>query len=115
MTTITIRDRSRNQAIAEALLDNGAFKFEGNYYFKPDAVDMAHLNVTDRIYTCPYKGLANWIDLQTDDGVIKDVAWVYPAPKPGYEHIAGQIGFYDGMRAGTEAVKSTESQVLSEQ
>jgi uncharacterized protein (DUF427 family) len=115
MTTITINDRTRNQAIAQALLDSGAFKFEGNYYFAPDKVQMDNLTVTDRIYTCPYKGFANWIDLQTEQGVIKDVAWVYPTPKPGYEQIAGHIGFYDGIRSGTEAVKTTQPQALSEQ
>jgi uncharacterized protein (DUF427 family) len=113
MTTITIKDSSRDQAIAEAPLDAGAFKFEGNYYFSPDAVQMDHLIVTERIYTCPYKGHANWIDLQTEQGVIKDVAWVYPTPKPGYEHIAGHIGFYDGTRAGTSAVKNTQPEALS--
>ena len=115
MTTIIIKDRTRDEPIAEASLDIGAFKFEGNYYFTPDAVHMDHLIVTDRIYTCPYKGHANWIDLQTEQGVINDVAWVYPTPKPGYEQIAGYIGFYDGTRTGTEAVKNIQSEVLSEQ
>jgi uncharacterized protein (DUF427 family) len=115
MTIITIKDRTRNNVLAEASLDAGAFKFEGNYYFTPDAVDMEHLVVTDRIYICPYKGHANWIDLQTKEGVIKDVAWVYPTTKPGYEHIAGHIGFYDGIRTGTETVKDIQPQVLNEQ
>ncbi len=102
MTTITVTDRSRGEIIAQAELDKGVFGFEGNYYFDPDLVLMDHLVVTNRVYICPYKGRALWIDLQTNGGtIIKDVAWVYPDPKPGYTQIRGKIGFYDGTRAGT--------------
>jgi hypothetical protein len=37
---------------------------------------------------------------------------VYPTPKPGYEHIAGYIGFYDGTRSGTEALKDANLEAL---
>lgn len=110
MTTITILDRTRTDTLAEAAMDQGVFRFEGNYYFDADKVQMTNLVVTDRLYTCPYKGLANWIDLQTADGVIKDVAWVYQDPKPGYTQIKGRIGFYDATRPGTSAVKSEAAQ-----
>jgi uncharacterized protein (DUF427 family) len=109
MTTwITISDGTRGEIIAQAGLDHGVFTFEGNYYFDPERVTMDHLVVTERVYICPYKGRALWIDLQTEHGVIKDVAWVYHAPKPGYTQIAGKIGFYDGTRPGTVAERSEQ-------
>jgi uncharacterized protein (DUF427 family) len=113
MTTITIVDRIRTDKLAEAVVDQGVFKFEGNYYFAPDKVEMKNLVVTERLYSCPYKGLANWIDLQTADGVVKDVAWVYHNPKPGYTEIRGRIGFYDGTRPGTAAIKSETAQAAT--
>jgi uncharacterized protein (DUF427 family) len=105
MTTVKILDNQSDQAIAQGSLDQNVLAFEGNYYFDPDNVDMGNLVVTERIYTCPYKGQAKWIDLQTPDGVIKDVAWVYLDPKPGYSQIKGRIGFYSVPRTGTSAVK----------
>jgi uncharacterized protein (DUF427 family) len=111
MTTVTIIDKSREVPIAVADLENGTFKFEGNYYFDSENVDMEHLIISDRIYVCPYKGHANWIDLQTADGVIKDIAWVYQHPKPDHAKIKGMIGFYAGNRQGTEAVISEHAGV----
>lgn len=105
MTKVTIIDKDRQQPIAQGNLDADALAFEGNFYFDAENVNMENLIVTDRIYTCPYKGYANWIDLKTPDGVIKDVAWVYNDPKPGYTQIKGRIGFYSTNRAGTTAVK----------
>ena len=104
MTTVKILDIVRDQEIAEGELNRGVLSFEGNYYFDPEKVNMDHLVVTDRIYTCPYKGQAKWIDLYTESGVIKDVAWVYYDPKPGYTQIKGRIGFYSIPRPGTSAV-----------
>lgn len=105
MTKVTIVDKEREQSIAQADLGSGALAFEGNYYFDPDKVNMENLVISDRIYTCPYKGYANWIDLKTPDGTINDVAWVYYDPKPSFTHIKGRIGFYSTNRAGTIAIK----------
>jgi uncharacterized protein (DUF427 family) len=105
MTNVKIVDRLNAQEIAQGNLEQGVLSFEGNYYFDADKVNMDNLVVTDRIYTCPYKGQAKWIDMQTPDGVIQDVAWVYLDPKPGYTQIKGRIGFYSVPRPGTSAVK----------
>jgi uncharacterized protein (DUF427 family) len=113
MTSVKIVDKARNEDIAQAELDNGVIKFEGNYYFEANKVNMANLVVTDRIYVCPYKGNANWVDLQTDEGLLKDVAWIYQDPKPGYGQIKGHVGFYDGSRQGTVAVKDDQPAVQS--
>ena len=60
------------------------------------------LRVTERTYTCPYKGTCNWVDYRAADGtVVRDVAWVYPRVKPGHEVIQGRFGFYAGTRGAT--------------
>ncbi len=106
MTVITINDRTRDQVIAEASLGSGVIQFEGYYYFDLDRVHLSHLKLTDRVYVCPYKGQALWFDLETEEGPIRDVAWVYQNPKPGFTQIKNKIGFYDGIRAGTIAEQS---------
>ncbi|MBZ0275207.1 MAG: DUF427 domain-containing protein [Anaerolineae bacterium] len=92
-----------NQAVIACADDeqDGIQPFEGNWYFAPENVDMAHLHVSDRTYTCPYKGVCFWIDMEDEDGrVARNVAWIYYNPKPGYEFIKDQIGFYSRSTGG---------------
>ena len=66
------------------------------------AVQADVLRVTERTYTCPYKGTCNWVDYVGPDGrTVRDVAWVYPKVKPGHEVIQGRYGFYAGSRNAT--------------
>ena len=100
MTTITVRDVTRDEIVAQGELDQTVILLEGSYYFAPDDVKLDHLIVTSRTYTCPYKGVCQWIDLDSEDGIIKDVGWVYTRPSPKYEYIHGKIAFAFGMRPG---------------
>jgi len=100
--SITIREKDSGAALAQADEGQRLVKYEGNWYFEPSAVEEKLLKVTDRTYTCPYKGTCNWVDYVGPDGrTVKDVAWVYPAPKPGHEVIKGRYGFYAGTRGPT--------------
>lgn len=100
--SISIVEKESGMRLAQAEEGQGVVSYEGNWYFDPQAVDQAALRVTDRTYTCPYKGTCNWVDHVRPDGrVVKDVAWVYPAPKPGHEVIRGRYGFYAGARGAT--------------
>ncbi|HEV3167445.1 MAG TPA: DUF427 domain-containing protein [Isosphaeraceae bacterium] len=100
--SITIREQTSGTTLAQADEGQGVVSFERNWYFDPASVDQTVLKVTERTYTCPYKGTCNWVDYQAPDGRnVKDVAWVYPAPKPGHELIKGRYGFYAGSRGGT--------------
>jgi uncharacterized protein (DUF427 family) len=107
--SLIVRERSTGQIIAQGDENKNVREFEGNWYFAPDVVDMTHLKVTERTYTCPYKGVCYWIDVETADGhVARNVGWVYQQPKPGYEFIKDQIGFYARNTAGT-TVERTET------
>lgn len=100
--SITIREKDSGTTLAQAEPGTGAASYEGNWYFDPSAVDQSLLKVTSRTYTCPYKGTCNWVDYLGPDGrTVKDVAWVYPDPKPGHEVVKGRYGFYAGSRGAT--------------
>ncbi len=100
--TVTINATTTGTRLASADPGLGVDKHEGNWYFDPTTVSLDALNVTDRTYTCPYKGTCNWVDFVAPDGTtVKDVAWVYPTPKPGHEIIKGRYGFYAGTRGAT--------------
>jgi uncharacterized protein (DUF427 family) len=101
--SVTIRERESDTALAQAEVGPSLVKYEGNWYFEPTAVQTGVLQVTDRTYTCPYKGTCNWVDYVGPDGrTVRDVAWVYPTPKPGHEAIQGRYGFYAGSRNATK-------------
>lgn len=103
---VIIKERYTGDVIASGQDEAGLRQFEGNWYFSPEAVSMTHLRVTDRTYTCPYKGTCYWIDVEGPNGAItRNVAWVYQNPKPGYEFIKDEIGFYARSSAGTTIEK----------
>lgn len=99
---LIVKERVSSEVIAAGAENENVRVFEGNWYFKPDVVDMTHLRLTERTYTCPYKGICYWIDVESPDGTrAQNVAWVYNQPKPGYEFIKDQIGFYARNTYGT--------------
>jgi uncharacterized protein (DUF427 family) len=104
---LTIKARTTGAVIATGKAEETVIPFEGNWYFAPENVNMQHLKVTQRTYTCPYKGVCFWIDLATPNGYAQNIAWVYNNPKPGYEFIKDQIGFYARNTSGT-MVEETE-------
>lgn len=100
----TVKDRSTGAVIAQGDEHVTVQIFEGNLYFDPASVNMSQLVITDRTYTCPYKGVCYWIDLQSASGRAQNVGWVYNLPKPGYELIKNQIAFYNRETSGTVVV-----------
>jgi uncharacterized protein (DUF427 family) len=100
--SVTIRERESGTTLAEAEPGPNLAQYEENWYFDPAAVRADLLKVTERTYTCPYKGTCNWVDYVGPDGrTVRDVAWIYPEVKPGHELIRGRYGFYAGRRGGT--------------
>jgi uncharacterized protein (DUF427 family) len=100
--SVMIRERVSGAILAEAEVGPSLAQYEGSWYFDPSSVQTEVLRVTERTYTCPYKGTCNWVDYVGPDGrTVRDVAWVYPQVKPGHELIQGRYGFYAGSRGGT--------------
>lgn len=108
---IIVRAKDEDASIlATANTPDDALLFEHSWYFSPELVDMTYLQVTERTYTCPYKGVCYWIDLVTPELEERNIAFVYEDPSPGYEFIAGRIAFYDRETMGT-IIEKTESAV----
>ncbi|WP_327287520.1 DUF427 domain-containing protein [Streptomyces sp. NBC_01198] len=53
---------------------------EGNWYFPPETVTPQALSKSDTPYTCPWKGRAQYFDVQAADTRHADAAWSYPEP-----------------------------------
>lgn len=86
--------RSDTAAIAETLRplvvdeqDHGLV-----IYFPRDDVRMEHLEPSDKVTHCPFKGAASHWRLAGTDG--PEVAWSYEDPFPEVARIAGYVAFY---------------------
>jgi uncharacterized protein (DUF427 family) len=67
---------------------------EGNLYFPPNSVDRSAFSESDLETSCPWKGVASYLNLVVDDGELYDVNWYYPDPKSGASHIKDYLAFY---------------------
>jgi uncharacterized protein (DUF427 family) len=65
------------------------------YYLTPPDVRMDLLVPTESVTRCPYKGDATWWSLEVDGHRYDDLAWVYRAPTPESQKIAGLVAFYN--------------------
>ena len=62
--------------IATAEVDD-LVMIEGNWYFPPSSISWSVLESSPTVYTCPWKGQAEYYSLV---GGPRDVAWAYGAP-----------------------------------
>lgn len=69
-----------NQTIAEAPKEELIY-IEGNWYFPPRSVKQEFLSKSDTPYTCPWKGVCQYFNVEQGEQVSKDNAWCYPEPK----------------------------------
>ena len=54
---------------------------EGNHYFPAESVSTEFLKDSDTISGCPWKGTANYYNIDVDGETNPDAAWYYPDPK----------------------------------
>ena len=66
------------------------------FYFPPQDIDWTQLVESATVTFCEFKGQARYWSLQTDSGLIPDVAWAYPNPVPAQSELAGLVSFYAG-------------------
>ena len=64
------------------------------YCIPPEDIKMEHLELTSRTTWCEWKGQAAYYDIAFDEQRVKNVAWSYPDPTPGFEAIKGYLAFY---------------------
>jgi uncharacterized protein (DUF427 family) len=66
------------------------------YYFNRTEVHFDHLEATDTVTECPYKGTTSgYWSIHTADAVHRDLAWAYDFPTRQLMPIAGLVSFYN--------------------
>ena len=66
------------------------------YYIPPEDVRREYLRPSRRRTFCEFKGDASYYDLEVDGRIVRDAAWYYQDPSPGYEPIRDHLAFYPG-------------------
>jgi len=66
------------------------------YYLARPDVRMELLERSPRTTVCEWKGVATYWSLRVGGHLVRDIAWSYETPQPGYEEIRGHLAFYAG-------------------
>lgn len=70
---------------------------EGNVYFPPDALKPEFFRESSYTTTCPWKGVAAYLDVYVDGKTNENAAWYYPEPKTAAANIKGHVAFWKGV------------------
>ncbi len=71
---------------------------EGNHYFPPDSLHQEFFQTSDTHTTCPWKGVANYYNIEVNGQINKDAAWYYPTAKEKAKHFQGYVAFWRGVQ-----------------
>ncbi|UCF18591.1 MAG: DUF427 domain-containing protein [Gemmatimonadota bacterium] len=64
------------------------------FYLPPEDVSIEYLEKSRCTSICEWKGTASYWSLRLGDMTLRDVAWSYEDPSPGFESISGYLSFY---------------------
>lgn len=70
---------------------------EGNHYFPMDSVKQEYFTPNAQTTVCPWKGTANYYDIQVNGDVNSGGAWFYADPKPAAANIKDRVAFWRGV------------------
>lgn len=64
------------------------------YYMPRSDVMLSVLHPNERTTLCEWKGRASYYDMVIGGALVKDVAWAYFDPTPGFAPMEGYLAFY---------------------
>ncbi|WNC90417.1 DUF427 domain-containing protein [Paraburkholderia sp. FT54] len=64
------------------------------FYFPRSDVNMARLERSEHTSHCPFKGVASYFHLRTEDGLVENAVWSYETPLESAIQIKGYLAFY---------------------
>jgi len=66
------------------------------YYIPRQDMRVEHLEPSARRTSCEWKGRAHYWSVRVGERQVREAAWSYPEPKPGFEAIRDCLAFYAG-------------------
>ncbi|MGB2693391.1 MAG: DUF427 domain-containing protein [Thermodesulfobacteriota bacterium] len=70
---------------------------DGNHYFPPGSIKEEFYKESTKQTSCPWKGVANYYNIEVDGKVNNDAAWHYPEPKEAAKKIKDHTAFWKGV------------------
>jgi uncharacterized protein (DUF427 family) len=87
-----------------------AVMVEGNHYFPPDSLNMAHLERTRSHSLCPWKGIASYYTVTVGDQQYKNAAWTYRHPSPLARRIKNHVAFWPFVAIEVDDTEAVDRQ-----
>ena len=82
----------------EVIAESDVFEVvEGNIYFPPQSVKPEYLKPSSSSTHCPWKGDAQYYNVDVDGEINADAAWYYPEPYEKAAHIQNHVAFWKGV------------------
>ncbi len=91
---LTIRHRERVIADTRTAVRTLETSHPPSYYFPPDDIAPGILHPSRHRSFCEWKGTAIYYDVLVDGVTLRDVAWSYPDPTPGFRSLRDHVAFY---------------------
>ncbi len=73
-------------------------KVEGNHYFPVNSINKEYFKKSQKHSVCPWKGTANYYDIEVDGKVNQAAAWYYPKPSKAASKIKNHVAFWGGIK-----------------
>lgn len=71
---------------------------ENNHYFPPSSIKEEFYTASELHSVCPWKGTANYYNLEVNGKENKDAAWYYPETSDLAKSIKGYVAFWRGVK-----------------
>lgn len=71
---------------------------ENNHYFPPAALKMEYFKNSNHHTSCPWKGEANYFNVEVGGEKNENAAWYYPKPKQEAKEIEAYVAFWKGVK-----------------
>ena len=89
-----------NEVIAES---DDTIIIEGNHYFPPESVKKEYFTDSTRHTVCPWKGQADYFDIDVEGSKNPAAAWTYPSISERANSMVGQdfagyVAFWHGVQ-----------------
>ena len=70
---------------------------EGNHYFPLSAIKQEFFSESAHTSICPWKGLANYFNVEVDGKQNPNAAWIYKTPSDKAANIQNHVAFWKGI------------------
>lgn len=77
---------------------NDTIVIDGNHYFPPDSVNKQYFKESNKHTSCPWKGTADYYDIEVNEQINRDAAWFYPNAKEKAKHFENYVAFWRGVK-----------------